>query len=47
MAGTKKKLHIPSTSQLQAIGVILVLLLAVNFAGSIGDRTKRRKEAAK
>ena len=28
MAGTKKKLHIPSTSQLQAIGVILVLLLA-------------------
>ena len=29
------------------IVVILVLLLAVNFAGSIGDRTKRRREATK
>lgn len=29
------------------IVTILVLLLAVNFAGSIGDRTKRRREAAK
>lgn len=29
------------------IVTILVLLLVVNFAGSIGDRTKRRKEAAK
>ena len=28
------------------IVAILVLLLAVNFAGSIGDRTKRRREAA-
>ena len=27
------------------IATILVLLLAVNFAGSIGDRTKRRREA--
>lgn len=29
------------------IVTILVLLLAVNFAGSIGDRTKRRREALK
>lgn len=29
------------------IVTILVLLLAVNFAGSIGDRTKRKKEAVK
>ena len=29
------------------IVTILVLLLTVNFAGSIGDRTKRRREAAK
>ena len=29
------------------IVTILVLLLTVNFAGSIGDRTKRRREATK
>lgn len=29
------------------IATILVLLLAVNFAGSVGDRTKRRREALK
>ena len=29
------------------IVTILVLLLAVNFAGSIGDKTKRRREAVK
>ena len=29
------------------IVTILVLLLAVNFAGSMGERTKRRREAAK
>ena len=29
------------------IVTILILLLAVNFAGGVGDRTKRRKEAVK
>jgi spermidine/putrescine transport system permease protein len=29
------------------IVTILVLLLLVNFAGGIGDRSKRRKEATK
>ena len=29
------------------IVTILVLLLAVNFAGSIGDKSRRRREAAK